>query len=148
MMPEFDSRKLPDQKIQMLQVETRTETLGLPNFLFVPGGGHIELRPDATLQHTGQDQGLAIQQIESSPNVVNHLCTYSYPKSSQPPWGCGYAGTTNSSNVRNSCKTGSELRSISSMVPKKIAFPALRNTTRSASFFASRMSWVTTMLVR
>src|ERR1700733_13521604 len=34
------------------------------------------------------------------------------------------------------------------MVPKKIAFPALKNTTRSANFFASRMSCVTTILVR
>src|SRR4051794_21811377 len=59
-----------------------------------------------------------------------------------------YAGTTSSSKLRNSCTMGSELRSISATLPKKIDFPAFKNTTRSASFFASRMSCVTTMLVK
>ena len=63
-----------------------------------------------------------------------------------PLW--NYAGRTSSSNVRNSFNTGSSLCSISSIVPKKRACPSCRNTTRSASFFAKRMSCVTTMLVR
>src|ERR1700737_3864782 len=33
---------------------------------------------------------------------------------------CAYTGTTSSSKARNSCKMGSGLRSISSIVPKKI----------------------------
>jgi hypothetical protein len=38
MMPEFHSRNVPIKKrIQILQVQTRTETLGSPNFLFFPG---------------------------------------------------------------------------------------------------------------
>ena len=59
-----------------------------------------------------------------------------------------HAGITSSSSARNSCRIGSSLFSISSIVPKKCAFPACRKTTRSASFFANRMSCVTTMLVR
>jgi len=56
MMPEFNSRDLPDQKNQIPQVQTRTEMLGLPNFLFHSWGGHIDLHPDTTLQHTGPER--------------------------------------------------------------------------------------------
>lgn len=60
----------------------------------------------------------------------------------------GHPGKTSSSNVRNSLRIGSSLRSISSIVPKKRASPWCRKTTRSASLRAKRISWVTTRLVR
>jgi hypothetical protein len=68
MMPEFDSRKLPDQKFQMLQVETRTEALGLPKLPVCSRGGQIELRLDTTLQHTGHDRAW-----QYNKSVVNRM---------------------------------------------------------------------------